>query len=167
MELLRPEISGNNNSLQLVSKNRQQPWVVRLSRHDLADKITRVKSKFTAFNTKEIDVSSHNQETCNSLIQSSIFINELLNGECFSRFNNLKRIANGLGFKYLFITRIKYNKLQFGFIIHSLNYRSSPADENIFLFETNLKLVLIWLVNNFYRRIGKMLLIKYSKAYLA
>ena len=61
----------------------------------------RAKGKFTVFNTKQIDVSSLNQETSNSLIQSIIFINELLNKECFFRFNNLKRIARGLGFKYI------------------------------------------------------------------
>ena len=61
----------------------------------------RAKSKFTAFNTKQIDVSSLNQETCNSLLQSRIFINDLLNRECFLRFNNLKRVARGLGFKYI------------------------------------------------------------------
>ena len=66
---------------------------------------------------------------------------------------------------FIFITRVKYNKLQFVFIIHSLHYKSNPAEENIFLIagpaylKTNLKLVLIWLVNIFYRRIGKMLLI--------
>ena len=49
----------------------------------------------------------------------------------------------------LFITRVKYSKLQFVFIIHSLHYKCNRAEENIFLFarpaylKTNLKLVLI------------------------
>ena len=60
----------------------------------------RVKNKFIAFSTKQIGISSLNQETCDSLIQSRIFINELLDKRCFSRFNNLKRIARDLGFKY-------------------------------------------------------------------
>ena len=57
---------------------------------------------------------------------------------------------------YLFITRVKYNKLRFVFIIHSLHYKTNPAEENIFLFagpaylKTNLKLVLIWLVNGIF-----------------
>ena len=101
MRLLRPERQGNNDSLQSASKYRRQPWVVGLSRRELAYKIMRAKSKFTAFNTKQINVSSLNQETCNSLLQSRIFIHELLNRDCFLRFNNLKRIARGLGFKYI------------------------------------------------------------------
>ena len=68
----------------------------------------RVKSKFTAFNTKQINVSFLNQETCNSLIQNRIFIDELLNRECFLRFNNLKRIARGLGFKYIWHTGVRF-----------------------------------------------------------
>ena len=65
----------------------------------------RAKNKFTAFNTKKVDVSSLNQETCDSLIQSRIFINELLDKECLSRFNNLKRISRGLGFNQFLVKR--------------------------------------------------------------
>lgn len=38
-------------------------------------------------------------ETCNSLMNSKMCINEILNKEYFARFNNLKQITHGLDFK--------------------------------------------------------------------
>ena len=61
----------------------------------------RAKSKLTAFNTKNVNVSALNPETYNSLIQSKIFSNEFLSKEQFLEFNHLKSIARGLGFKYI------------------------------------------------------------------
>lgn len=61
----------------------------------------RAKSKFTALNTKRINVSHLKEETCNSLVNSKIFIDGFLHKEFFARFNNLKQIARGLNFKYI------------------------------------------------------------------
>ena len=99
--LLRTERQDTNVSNASESERHRTPWVVCLSRRELVDSIMRAKSKLTAFSTKNIDASPLTQETCNSLVQRIIFINELLNKERFLQFNYLKSIVRGLGFKYI------------------------------------------------------------------
>ena len=45
-------------------------------------------------------ISYLDQNTSDSLIQSKIFINELLSKNQFNQFKQLKAVARGLGFKY-------------------------------------------------------------------
>ena len=68
----------------------------------------------------------------------------------FNEYNLFSLLKNKNLSIYLFIYLLpKYSKLQFLFTLHSLYYKSNPAEENIFLFarpaylKTNLKLVLI------------------------
>lgn len=101
---VRPLQSGGRHDSRSPAKEldcRRPKWLVCLSRRELTATIMRAKGRFTALNTKRINVSHLNEETSNSLINSKIFINEFLHKECFARFNNLKQIARGLDFKYI------------------------------------------------------------------
>ena len=101
IRLLRAEKQDDGSPTKSRLERYRTPWVVSLSRSELMQNIMRAKNKLTAFNTKNVNVSPLNKETCNSLIQSTIFINEFLSKEQFLEFNHLKSIARGLGFKYI------------------------------------------------------------------
>ena len=80
---LQSKKQGQSEPNTSKSVNSRQPWVVRLSSRDSVNSIMCAKNKFTAFDTKKVDVSSLNQETCDSLIQSRIFIKVVLHLKIF------------------------------------------------------------------------------------
>ena len=82
IRLLRSGKQEKEGSTASGLDNRRPSWIIRFSRRNLVENMMRAKNKITAFSTKHVDVSSLNQETCNSLLHSKTFINELLSKEC-------------------------------------------------------------------------------------
>lgn len=99
--LLRSDRRASVPAREGDAVTRSSPWVVRLSNQKILRDIMRAKMRFTGFNTGQINISSLDEETSNSLIRRKIFINEFLNKESFIQFNSLKKLARELGFKYV------------------------------------------------------------------